>query len=58
MNPQPLLGDQNLELIEFGQKQPLEPSDEACTSVTAKIERGQDDDLIEIQPAASQPDAL
>src|SRR2546428_319929 len=58
MNTQRLFGDEDLQLIEFTQQRLFELSDESRAALTAKIQSGHDDDLIEIEPSTALPDSL
>ena len=57
MNPQRLLRDENLELIEFPKEGLFELSDQSAAPLTAEVQHGQDDDLIEVQAGLALPDA-
>ena len=58
VNTQRLFGDEDLQLIEFPQKRLFELSDESRAPLTAKIQGGHDDDLIEIEPSTTLPNSL
>ncbi len=57
MNAQRLFRNEDLQLIEVPQKGLLELSNKLRTPLTAKIQGGHDDDLIEIEAALSLPNA-
>ena len=58
MNPQRLFGDEDLELLEFPEQGLFELSDEAGAPLTAEVQDGEDDDLIEVEWSRALPDSL
>ena len=58
VNTQRLFSDQDLQLIEFPQKHLFELSDESRAALSAKIQGGHDDDLIEIEQSITLPNSL
>lgn len=57
MNSQRLLSDEDLKLIELAQKFSLQFGDESRAPLRSEVERGDNDDLIEIESGFSLPDA-
>src|SRR5437660_260723 len=58
MNPQRLFGDEDLQLLEFPEQGLFELSDEAGAPLTAEVQDGEDDDLIEVESSRALPDSL
>ena len=58
MNAKRLFGNEDLQLVEFAKKIQLELGNESGAAARAEVENADNDDEIEIKPAAALPDSL